>query len=1644
MSRTRSATEDTPRRRHRGLRWLGIAVFVLLVVLLTPISVVLFTQWGTSTALERFVSWYDDRVPAHLEVGEIEGTLGRGLTIRDLRIEDSEGHPLIEAQRARLDLTARDLVTGEVTLDELIVEGLRVHVWPPDEPGFSDLSRPDAPPKPPGEPPGPDLPIDVVIGDLQIDDFALVRHGAERDETLVAGAHMRGALRATGTEARLHLDALWGEVPPADVAVAAASGRIDWDAPKVRVHRFEAVTSAGHLHRLGGFLEVTDRRFGVDTMASVLPSGLGQDLPWFDVELQAGGSPRGAWALLGLTRPGDASTRLSALGALEPRPAVVGVGTAWARLEAWLEDAEPVELGYLLAAQGDLQRGGASMALACASCEEPLALTARADIDQGQLQVRVEPAVPGAEITARARADEQGWQQLAVQAEIARAARVRDALSPFVELPPVAGSLKLTATCQPRETGPSCEGKVTGQDVTFEDDRIGALSAAFELVLRDGAPRFELKAEARDVRAADIDLDRARISVSGTPEALDVDLFGREGKDELEARARVAMKDGQTRVDVDELRASIPGLDLELERPASVRLSEQGIELDDVRLRVGEGRVAATGRLDLEGRSDITARARNVELGPLLDRLAPDLDLTGELDALARIEGPASRPRIDLDLDVRGLGMDGRRVGDVTARVRQADEQIMLNTDVSRGPVQIDLEAALPVAVDLRSRQLELDAREPIAISLDLGGVPLTSLADLDLPWALRGGAQGKIMLSGTLAEPVLVGVLDVFHLRVEDVGIGNLRLELVYRDRLARVRLEGRGDIAKRLNLALTVPVRWSVEPFDVGLREDGDYEVAVLLDSVELDDLSDVVPGLPELDGVVDLDLSAAIARGRLVGSVRVLAASVSLREQELGSFEVLAELDPQWLQARWQASGPDLRLVEGRAKVPVWVSVPELQVHWERERHHSIYTELRHVRLAALTRWLQLPPASGELDGMIALRGREQSFVAGIDLDARRLSYGAREFGHAQFAASWDGNALDAFVLQERGAQSLFASAEVPLELDPSVPEVRWLEDEPHRFDLLAKGIDRALLEPFVPLPTTWNFDGSAWAVLEGPATDPRLMARIRSRFRGKDSMATTVHLDLRGLDDRYQAEASIGARGPRQLRAFAEVEAPLVAMVRGEYDVDEAVLAARLEAEDFPLHDLDPLLPSTLHETQGSLTMTAAASGALTAPELSGAINLEQGAVTVVPLNQRFDGIELLARMEGSRIRLDALRFESGAGEGRGEGWVQLARGETRGELNLVADELPVVKPGLPLMKVDTRIDVDVDATGAITRVDVVIDDTAVAVLDTDIDAVKKIPSHPGVEFVDAIGRREQEIARRRQQQVERPKEPWIPREMRVAVTIGDPVLIQGNDIDMAWDGQVIVTRRPGQPPEARGQIEVERGRVALLGEAFQIEEGRVFLPPTGDLDPYISLTAVAEMPDASVTMQVRGRASRPDLVLSSDPPMAQTDIFALLVTGRADSSEQADESFGAKAASLLAAFNNPALQRELQDRIGLDRVGVGFGETVEQPIVSLGKRFGRNVYVETSYHVNAPRDENEAEVRLEYVFPWPSWSLETYFGDAAEGGIAIWWRKRFGMPFYEDKPKEAAHRSPGRPSAAAVPGSSGSGPTRDLARSKGSP
>jgi translocation and assembly module TamB len=423
------------------------------------------------------------------------------------------------------------------------------------------------------------------------------------------------------------------------------------------------------------------------------------------------------------------------------------------------------------------------------------------------------------------------------------------------------------------------------------------------------------------------------------------------------------------------------------------------------------------------------------------------------------------------------------------------------------------------------------------------------------------------------------------------------------------------------------------------------------------------------------------------------------------------------------------------------------------------------------------------------------------------------------------------------------------------------------------------------------------------------------------------------------------------------------------------------------------------------------MNVAVDGTLAAPTLDGRARIDDGAVTVVPLRQRFEDVRLRVALGREHIRLHELSARAGRGTLRTAADVSLPpAGGLHATIDVHGDDLPLRRPGLPRMDLTTDVHTEIAVDEKRTDVDVTIRETLVDVSLGHVAAPKAIPTSDRVVYVSSRATPPPAAAHAEDTPTPPPASPT-----RIRIRLAEPLRIVGPAVDMAWEGEVLSVVGPDDV-EAKGAFTNERGSFDLLGHPFEVESGTVTLPEGGDLVPYLDVVAHTQIEDVEITATVRGRADAPEIAFSSQPAFSQSEIFTMLVSGSADTHAADPDEVEAQAASMLAAFSNPALQRQLNERLRVDRIGVTFGDATDQPILSVGKNVTRDVYAESEYHFNAPRHDNRAQLNVRYRIA-PRWSLETFFGDAAAGGVDLLWGRAFDIRHRRRSTRPPPKRTP---------------------------
>lgn len=1645
-----------------ALKWTGIVLGGLVGLVLLAVVLLLYTPLS-AVAARYGLATYDDMIAGAVDYAAVEGSLAGGLTIRDLTLSGSAGHPLVQVERVHLRISPAQLLTGAAVVDVLAVEGARVDVphTPPGAPGpFADLSPPPSPPQP--EPPstgiGPDLPLRIEAM-LDVHRVTVRRQAADGAwQTAVDDAHVVVRAEAEGRTAHVEVDPQTrADVPTVPVEVGGVGVVLNWDAPTLRVEDLRVQTDLGVVAAplltvdaermtVDGGLWVRGRhaplveRFGLpldhDPEVTLIADAAADELR-LAAYIDPGQGPIGPDGEL---MPDALWLRLDVRGQVQPELDL--------RAEVLLEGLDPARqadglpagrLGAVIKAsiQGTRPEDMVvQTALDCLGCRVdgvgPIDLALFAHLVRGTGSAALVLEAAGATVDAHAEVWDLESLRAHVGVEVPDAPRTLAAARAFApDLPEIEGALDLSADCVGDLTDPACTVGTTVRDFAGQ----GASLARAEVVgvaWPTAGPYFAADVTARELAFEQDRFRRLEVQASGTPAALWLTLDGTPDRGG-DLRLAAALEPGPPlELRLLALDGRARGIALDLARPSTVTVRPSGqVEIDGLSLGIGRGTVRADGVFDPAGVSDLTLRIDRLDLSNI-GAFVPGLDLRGRVAVDGRIAGRAADPDVKLDARVAGLRFGGADLGSARVRVDYDDGRLDADLDLDGGLAEkVRLDARIPFDLDLEAGQIgpRFAGRQTIDLKVeDLRLARLQPLlGDTEAP-------TGRIDIDGRFSGArVPTGELTLVATDVEAMGWRVDRLELTagYDGQRIATRLTVDSPYADTANLTARAPMRLDLQAGVAEWQRRRPHHLELHIGGVDFGALGEAVPALqpfaripPQAPGadavkeVVDAVPAAKAVPGAQIDlivsgpatrpEVNLDVALTGIEQSGIEIVELDAEItvDREGVGLALSVDSPVADTIALTAAVPLDLQpLAATPIDWKPAADHSLSLQVRNLDVSAAVP-VPTPPIRGRVDVDARLMGSARDPRVVAEVQGRGLAVDGRDLGRVELTAGITKAEATVDTRWIPDSDTLLTlTAAAPITIDAEDLRFEWHRERDHRLDLRFSGIDRALLDPFFAL---------------GEGVRPALTLKVDGRGHLADFEVDADLDGVVGLPTGHQApiqgrvrlrpgEQTVTLKSPldgADLDVDVRTEAPVPALVDGTANVEAIAYRARVDIPGLQLEPLGPLLPVALYGPEGALYLDVEGEGTLGDPELAGTVGLRDGAITLVDLSQRVEDIQLalgLSTREGLDIR--ELRARSGGGTLRGSGSVALVDdGGAEGRVQLEFDRWPLVRPGVPRMLLESRIVTEVDAVPKDIRVQVGINETQVRLVGQNVPAPDPIPDNPHVVFAEPPPPPEMmppgpDDAPTDAAGDPLPVEP--PGRLAIEVELVDPLEIRGSGIAMSWDGRILAVSE-GDDTTVQGALRSTEGSFSLIGRDFRLTEGRVFLPEGGGM-PYVEISATTTVDTYEIVASIRGKPDRPKLEFSSQPPLPDYQILTVLVTGAPEAAGGADDgesNVAREAASLLAAFQSPALEDALNEKLGIDRVGVEFGETIEEPILTVGKRVTPNLYIETAYHHNAPEDENSTEARVRYRIT-NRWSVETTYGDAGIGELELFWVRHFG-------------------------------------------
>lgn len=412
---------------------------------------------------------------------------------------------------------------------------------------------------------------------------------------------------------------------------------------------------------------------------------------------------------------------------------------------------------------------------------------------------------------------------------------------------------------------------------------------------------------------------------------------------------------------------------------------------------------------------------------------------------------------------------------------------------------------------------------------------------------------------------------------------------------------------------------------------------------------------------------------------------------------------------------------------------------------------------------------------------------------------------------------------------------------------------------------------------------------------------------------------------------------------------------------------------------PLEILNPSLWASRQQVGGVVSGNATLGGTLGAPEANGRFVLADGSYT-----QSTSGVCLKnvgAEIVASRdvITVNNLVSTDGLG-GRLTGSARVGlQGVQPIDAKVGLDKLQLFCGGLAVGTVDGSIGIDgrvADHTvrGAVT----------VGPLNVQVPGANNDADIPQVEYVRVSDKA-------------LVSGPGMMTRLAVTVDAPQRVYVRGRGIDAEFGGKIEVGGT-ANAPLLTGNLKALRGHYTLLDRTLDLADTNIRFEGPIPPSPYLDVKATTRAQGTQITVAITGSASKPQIVLTSEPSLPQDEVLALLLFGRKLANVSAFEAIKlAQATRVLAGLDGgePTILDKARKTLGVDTLDIGSGEDSGDVTVTTGKYLTDDVYL--SIQQGAEPEDRLIKTEVELT---RSVTGNTTIDGAGSQAIGVEWKRDY--------------------------------------------
>lgn len=241
----------------------------------------------------------------------------------------------------------------------------------------------------------------------------------------------------------------------------------------------------------------------------------------------------------------------------------------------------------------------------------------------------------------------------------------------------------------------------------------------------------------------------------------------------------------------------------------------------------------------------------------------------------------------------------------------------------------------------------------------------------------------------------------------------------------------------------------------------------------------------------------------------------------------------------------------------------------------------------------------------------------------------------------------------------------------------------------------------------------------------------------------------------------------------------------------------------------------------------------------------------------------------------------------------------------------------------------------------------------------------------------------------------------PIRLDIAIEARDSLIIRNSLADVVASASLVVTG-PIDDPIIDGRATVSRGVLNFRDTEYQVIRGVARFPGRLGGEITIDLLAEAEIKGYRVSIGITGTPDKPFPVLRSEPPLPETQIASLVLTGDLSSEEITTSSVAQSGVNVASSIVSAAVSRSVEKRtsklFGINRFQIDpvLGRTDPSARLTVGRRVNKNLSIIYSTNLSSTQEQ---VIQLEYRIS-DRFSLVATRDEDGAFGLDFRVRKRF--------------------------------------------